>query len=45
MQTYIVKVEIQAEVEAFNVEDAREYVTDIFSVDDEIKSVKIINIK
>jgi hypothetical protein len=44
MNKYTIKLEISAEVEAFSVEDARDYVSDIFNIDDEIKSVKIIKI-
>jgi hypothetical protein len=44
MNNYNIKLEISAEVEAFSVEDARDYISDIFNVDDEIKSVKIIKI-
>jgi hypothetical protein len=45
MNRYSIKIEINAEVEAFNEDDAKEYVSDIFGIDDEIKSVKIVNIK
>jgi len=45
MNKYSIKIEINAEVEAFNEDDAKEYISDIFGIDDEIKSVKIINIK
>jgi len=45
MNIYSIKLEINAEVEAFNEEDAREYISDIFGIDEEIKSVKVINIK
>ena len=45
MNKYSIKLEINAEVEAFNEEDAREYISDIFGIDEEIKLVKIINIK
>lgn len=45
MNKYSVKLEINAEIEAFDEDDARDYVTDIFGVDDEIKLVKIVNIK
>lgn len=45
MKTYKVKLDIQVEVDAFNPEDASEYVTDIFNVDDEIKMVNIVSIK
>lgn len=45
MNTYKVKLEILAEVEAFDESDALEYARDIFGVDDEIKDVKVVNIK
>lgn len=45
MNTYTIKLEIIAEVEAFDQDDARDYITDIFGTDDEIKQIKIINIK
>ena len=45
MKTYNIKIEINAEVEAFSEEDAVEYMNDIFGIDDEVKSVKVITIK
>ncbi len=45
MNIYKVSLEVEVEVEAFTSEDASEYVNDIFSVDDEIKKVSIVNIK
>lgn len=45
MNVYKVKLEIDAEVQAFSQEDAVDYVGDIFGIDDEIKNVKIVNIK
>lgn len=45
MNTYTIKLEVIAEVEAFDENDARDYITDIFGTDDEIKSIKITNIK
>ena len=45
MNIYSVKLEINAEILAFSQEDAVEYVNDIFGIDEEVKSVKIINIK
>jgi hypothetical protein len=45
MNTYKVKLDIEVEVDAFNSEDAAEYVHDIFNVDDEIKKVNIVSIK
>jgi hypothetical protein len=45
MNTYKVKLNVEVEVEAFNEEDAREYIGDIFNIDDEIKSVNITKIQ
>ena len=45
MNTYTIKLGVIAEVEAFDENDARDYITDIFGTDDEIKSIKITNIK
>ena len=45
MNTYKVKLEILAELEAFDESDALDYAKDIFGVDDEIKDVKVVNIK
>lgn len=45
MKNYKVKLEVEAEVEAFDEDDALDYANDIFGVDDEIKNVKVISIK
>ena len=45
MNTYKVKLEVEAEVQAFNQDDAVDYVNDIFGVDEEIKSIKVVNVK
>ncbi len=45
MKSYKVKLEIEAEVEAFDQDDALDYANDIFGVDDEIKNVKVITVK
>lgn len=45
MNSYKAKLEINVEIEAFNEEDAIYYINDIFNIDEEIKSVKIIQIK
>lgn len=45
MNTYRIKLEVDAEVQAFSEEDAADYINDIFGVDDEVKSVKVVNIK
>ena len=44
MNTYKVKMDIELEVTAFNETDARDYVGDIFNIDDEIKKVNIVKI-
>ena len=45
MNIYKVKLEVEAEVEAFDQDDALDYANDIFGVDDEIKNVKVISVK
>ena len=45
MKNYKVKLEIEAEVEAFDQDDALDYANDIFGVDEEIKNVKVISVK
>jgi hypothetical protein len=45
MNIYRVKLEVEAEVEAFDQDDALDYANDIFGVDDEIKNVKVISVK
>ncbi len=45
MNKYTVKLEIVAKVEAFDEDDARDYIEDIFGIDDEVESIKIISIK
>jgi hypothetical protein len=44
MNTYYIELNVELEVKAFNEADAKEYVRDIFSVDEEIKSVELIKI-
>jgi hypothetical protein len=44
MNKYSIKLDIEVEVEAFNSEDAKEYIHDIFNIDDEIKKVNIVKI-
>lgn len=44
MNKYRIKLDVEVEVEAFNTEDAAEYIHDIFNIDDEIKKVNIIKI-
>jgi len=45
MNTYKIKIEVDAEVQAFSENDAIDYVNDIFGVDEEIKSIKVVNVK
>ena len=45
MKTYGIKLEVSAEVQAFSEEDALEYINDIFGIDEEVKSVKIVSVK
>ncbi len=45
MNTYRVNLEIEAEVEAFDQNDALDYASDIFGLDDEIKNVKVVSVK
>jgi hypothetical protein len=45
MNTYSIKIEVNAEVQAFSEQDAAEYINDIFGIDDEVKSVKVISVK
>jgi hypothetical protein len=44
MKKYKVNIEIEAEIEAFDEGDARDYANDIFGIDDEIKKVNIVKI-
>lgn len=45
MNKYSIKIEVNAEVEAFSEDDAVDYISDIFGIDEEIKSVKIVTVK
>ena len=45
MNSYKIKLEIDAEVQAFSEDDAIDYVNDIFGVDEEIKNIKIVSVK
>ena len=45
MKNYKVKLEVEAEVEAFDEGDALDYANDIFGVDNEIKNVKVVSVK
>ena len=45
MNTYRIKLEVDAEVQAFSEEDAVDYINDIFGVDEEVKNVKVVNVR
>jgi hypothetical protein len=45
MNTYVVKIEVEAHIEAFTEDDAKDYISEIFGVDDEVKNVKVLNVK
>ena len=45
MNTYKAKLEVNIEVEAFNEADVTDYINDIFNIDQEIKSVKVVQIR
>jgi hypothetical protein len=45
MNTYKVKLSVEVEIDAFDETDAKDYITDIFNIDDEIKSVNIVKIQ
>jgi hypothetical protein len=45
MNLYKVKLEVEVEVEAFDENDALDYSSDIFGIDDEITNVKVISVK
>jgi hypothetical protein len=45
MNVYKAKLEVEIEINAFNEDDAKDYINDIFGTDEEIKSIKIIFIK
>ncbi len=45
MNTYRIKLEVDAEVQAFSEEDAADYINDIFGVDDEVRNVKVVSVK
>ena len=45
MNTYKVKLSVEVEIDAFDETDAKDYITDIFNIDDEIKSVNILKIQ
>ena len=45
MKTYIIKLEVEAHIQAFSEDDAKDYINDIFGVDEEVKNVKIMTVK
>jgi hypothetical protein len=45
MNTYVIKLEVEAHIQAFSEDDAKDYVNDIFGVDDEIKNIKMLSVK
>lgn len=45
MNTYKVKLQVEAEIQAFNEDDAADYINDIFGTDEEVKNIKISSIK
>lgn len=45
MNTYKVKLEVEAEIQAFSETDAADYINDIFGSDDEVTNIKIASIK
>jgi hypothetical protein len=45
MNTYSIKLEIKANIQAFNEDDAIDYISDIFGVDDTITNYKIVDIR
>lgn len=45
MNKYSVKLEMIVEIEAFDEDDAKDYLNDIFGIDDEVKSIKVVTLK
>jgi len=45
MNIYVIKLEVEAHIQAFSEDDAKDYVNDIFGVDDEIKNIKMLSVK
>lgn len=45
MNTYSIKLEIKADIKAFNEDDAADYINDMFGVDDVITNFKIVDIR
>ena len=44
MNKYRIKLDVEVEVEAFNTEDASEYIHDIFNIDDYIIKINVVKI-
>lgn len=45
MEFFKAKIELDLEIEAFDEVDAREYINEIFGIDDEVKNIKILSVK
>ena len=45
MKTYLIKLEVEAHIQAFSEDDAKDYINDIFGVDDEVKNVKLLSVR
>jgi hypothetical protein len=45
MNTYVIKLEVEAHIQAFSEDDAKDYISDIFGVDDEVKNVKLLSVR
>lgn len=45
MKVYSVKLELEADIEAFSESDVRDYISDMFGPDDEVRTMKITYIE
>ena len=45
MEFFKAKIELDLEIEAFDEVDAKEYINEIFGIDDEVKNIKILSVK
>ena len=45
MENFKAKIELDLEIEAFDEVDAKDYILEIFGIDDEVKNIKIISVK
>ena len=45
MNRYKIELKVDMEIDAFSEDDAKDYVSDVFGVDEEIKNVFITKIK